>query len=134
MKAATKKAKRARVNIYDPNVLVSLLEGPYHQAAGRFVALGRGLLRRADEDDFNGTINLLETPTKDWHGGDDGDPNYALTEVYKVLETLSLTDEADNRLRDAIHGATSHRTATAYLFGLAVGRRISTLPLMGGRS
>jgi hypothetical protein len=111
--------KPIQLDLSDPDVCVRLLEGSFDRAAAAFVIGGR-LLSAASEGGFDDAINALEKDHKD---------------AFEGLETIlkAVPDELFKPTENFVYEAIHTRTATAYLFGPAVGRRLSPRPLGRGK-
>lgn len=59
----------------------------------------------------------------------------AFAQAFDVLESFNeddVSDRAASAIESALNDAVNLRLTTAYLTGLAVGRRIASVPLTGG--
>jgi hypothetical protein len=108
----------------DTHVLARLLEGVVDRAAVAFMAHGSVLRIRYDAD---GAPNVLDTVARI-----EGDEAFGqFMEVLYSDLTHALTSDERNRVERAALHAITLRTATAYLFGLAMGRRLGPPSLAG---
>jgi hypothetical protein len=113
-------------DLRDPRELVRLLEGPADRAAAAFLIDGAGLLVNDREGGHDMAIENFEAPDASFN---DVNPNYALSKFSELQDTLKVTDEQFQQIQTVVYDAVHHRTTTAYLFGLAVGRRLTSAPL-----
>lgn len=96
----------------EPDQILALLDGPIDEAAVRFLAFGAGLLRLHDdyERDLDGALRAMR--------GADTDAEHFIHFVDQDYKAGS------GDIGDRLYPLLMKREAQAYLFGLAVGRRL----------